>query len=89
MTPTTTSAKCSRATDIDAVVLVVPDHWHGPMTVMAAEAGKDIYCEKPLSLNVAHGQAMVKAVRKHRSRAPDRQPAPLGSLGAPGVRARA
>ncbi len=52
--------------DIDAVALVVPDHWHGLMTVMAARAGKDIYCEKPLSLTVAEGQAMVKAVRQHR-----------------------
>jgi hypothetical protein len=52
--------------DIDAVALVVPDHWHGLMTVMAARAGKDIYCEKPLSLTVAQGQAMVKAVRQHK-----------------------
>jgi predicted dehydrogenase len=51
--------------DIDAVALVVPDHWHGLMTVKAARAGKDIYCEKPLSLTVAEGQAMVKAVRAH------------------------
>jgi predicted dehydrogenase len=52
--------------DVDAVALVVPDHWHGLMTVMAARAGKDIYCEKPLSLTVAEGQAMVKAVRQQR-----------------------
>jgi predicted dehydrogenase len=51
--------------DIDAVAVVVPDHWHGLMTVMAARAGKDIYCEKPLSLTVSQGQAMVKAVREH------------------------
>ena len=52
--------------DIDAVAIVVPDHWHGLMTVMAAKAGKDIYCEKPLSLTVSQGQAMVKAVREHK-----------------------
>jgi predicted dehydrogenase len=52
--------------DIDAVALVVPDHWHGLMTVMAARAGKDIYCEKPLSLTVSQGQAMVKAVREQK-----------------------
>jgi predicted dehydrogenase len=50
--------------DIDAVTIVVPDHWHAVMTVMAAQAGKDIYCEKPLSLTVADGQAMVAAVRR-------------------------
>ncbi len=52
--------------DIDAVLLVVPDHWHAPMTVMAAEAGKDIYCEKPMSLTVRQGRAMIAAVRKHK-----------------------
>jgi predicted dehydrogenase len=51
--------------DIDAVTVVVPDHWHAVMTNMAAKAGKDIYCEKPLSLTIAHGQAMIKAVREH------------------------
>ncbi|MHB8970514.1 MAG: Gfo/Idh/MocA family protein [Pirellulaceae bacterium] len=52
--------------DIDAVTCVVPDHWHALVTIMAARAGKDIYCEKPLSLTIGHGQAMVKAVRDNR-----------------------
>jgi len=52
--------------DIDAVVIVVPDHWHALMVVMAARAGKDMYCEKPLSLTIGQGQAMVKAVREHK-----------------------
>ena len=52
--------------DIDAVVLVVPDHWHAPMTIMAAEAGKDIFCQKPLTLTIQEGQEMIQAVRNHR-----------------------
>ena len=52
--------------DIDAVAIVVPDHWHGLMVAMAAAAGKDMYCEKPLSLTVSQGQAMVRAVRQYR-----------------------
>ncbi len=51
--------------DVDVVAIVVPDHWHAIMTVMAAQAGKDIYCEKPLSLTVADGRAMVEAVRRY------------------------
>ena len=51
--------------DIDAVVIAAPDHWHAAMAVRAAEAGKDIYCEKPLSLTVKEGRAMVNATRKH------------------------
>jgi len=51
--------------DVDAVAIITPDHWHAVMTIMAAEAGKDIYCQKPLGLTVRDGQEMIKAVRKH------------------------
>jgi predicted dehydrogenase len=51
--------------DIDAVLHALPDHWHAPVTILAAQAGKDIYGEKPFSLTIAEGQAMVKAVRKY------------------------
>ncbi|TDB65100.1 Gfo/Idh/MocA family protein [Arundinibacter roseus] len=52
--------------DLDAVVIVLPDHWHAAAAVRAAEAGKDIYCEKPLSLTIPEGRAMVNATRKHK-----------------------
>ena len=51
---------------IDAVMLVVPDHWHALMSVMAAKADKDIYCQKPMTLTVAEGRAMIDAVRRCR-----------------------
>ncbi len=51
--------------DIDAVVMAVPDHWHALMVVMAAEAGKDIYCEKPMSLTIREARHMVNAVRRY------------------------
>jgi predicted dehydrogenase len=52
--------------DINAVVIATPDHWHAAIAVMAARAGKDIYCEKPLSLTIKEGRAMVKAAREHK-----------------------
>jgi len=51
--------------DIDAVVIAAPDHWHAYIAIAACEAGKDIYCEKPLSLTIHEARAMVKAARKH------------------------
>lgn len=51
--------------DIDAVLIATPAHWHATMAVMAAEAGKDIYCEKPSATTIREGQAMLAAVRRY------------------------
>lgn len=50
---------------IDAVVITTPDHWHTLPALHACEAGKDVYCEKPMTLFVSEGQALIKAVRRH------------------------
>ena len=52
--------------DIDAVVVATPDHLHVIIALAAARAGKDIYCEKPLTQNIREGRLLVDAVKKHR-----------------------
>ena len=51
--------------DIDAVLIATPDHWHAAITVMACEAGKDVYCEKPLCRTIEEGQRMTAAARRY------------------------
>jgi predicted dehydrogenase len=52
--------------DIDAVVIATPDHWHAMQAIHTANAGKHVYCEKPLAHTIQEGRAMVKAARKNK-----------------------
>lgn len=51
---------------VDAVVVATPDHWHAPATILACQAGKHVYVEKPCSHNLREGRLMIEAARQHK-----------------------
>ena len=53
--------------EVDAVLVVTPDHWHALNSIYACMAGKHVYCEKPMTLTIAEGRAMVNAARKYKT----------------------
>ena len=63
--PTATTAKMLAEKDLDIVLIATPDHWHALPMIAAVEAGADVYVQKPISVDVVEGQAMLAAARKH------------------------
>ena len=51
--------------DIEAVVIATPDHWHAMQSIDAVKAGKDVYCEKPISLTIREGRRLVETVQRY------------------------
>jgi predicted dehydrogenase len=51
--------------DLDVVLIGTPDHWHALTMIAAVQSGADVYCQKPVSVDVVEGQAMLAAARKH------------------------
>ena len=54
-----------REKDLDIVLIGTPDHWHALPMIAALEAGADVYVQKPISVDVVEGQAMLAVARKH------------------------
>jgi len=51
--------------DIDTVLIATPDHWHAILSIEAAKAGKEIYCEKPISLTIPEGRAVADTIKRY------------------------
>ena len=51
---------------VDAVIIATPDHWHAPATILACDAGKHVYVEKPASHNIREGRLMIEAARRNK-----------------------
>jgi predicted dehydrogenase len=51
--------------DLDIVLVGTPDHWHALTMIEAVKSGADVYCQKPISVDVVEGQAMLAAARKY------------------------
>ena len=64
--PTATTARCSRRRTSTSCSIGTPDHWHALPMIAAVEAGADVYVQKPISVDVVEGQAMLAAARKHK-----------------------
>jgi predicted dehydrogenase len=58
--------KCLDDKSVDAIVMGTPLHWHAPGTILACDAGKDVYVEKPVSHNIREGRLMVEAARRNK-----------------------
>ncbi len=63
--------------DLDAVIIATPDHWHAVHTIMACDAGKDVYIEKPFSYTIREGRRMVEAAHRTERGGAGWNPAPV------------